>query len=343
MSEQLDWGKLPFDFNGIKGYVVSCYGGNMLWTTLGTVEGTYISVHIAAGVLHYALEIFEGMRCFRTKDGRLLLFRPTENAKRFRQSAELMIMPVVPEELYLQAILRALEISQPLQPPHGSGASMYIRPFEFGSGPQLGVRKSDEYTFAVYATPVGPYFKTGFNQAISCFLTEFDRVPPNGMGNAKAGANYGATIVAIEQAKVMGCQAPLFTQPGGHKVITETHASNVAFVIDGNVVTLAQNSYILESVTRRSLVELCHDMDIPVEERDVEVSELIHVTEAFGMGTGATLAPIGRFRNKDGWLRTAIKDPDKPGELTTQLYHHLTSIQQGDLEDIHDWNVEVTF
>jgi len=339
MSERANfiWDNLPFDFNGTDGYCLSvCRNGK--WTPWEVIHSPYIQLHIAAGALHYAQEIFEGMRCFEWANSQRYFFRPAKNAARFKKSAEIMAMPPLPEDHCLEGVRLAADINRRLQPPFGSGASLYIRPFMIATGPQLGVRQSDEHTAIIYATPVGPYFKGGFSQTLSAFLTKQDRVPMNGKGNAKTGGNYAATISALFEAKVNGCHTPLFSKPPEHKIVTETHASNVGFIIDGVFYTPAQDSFILDSVTRRSVVELCQNLSTKVVQDNIYVSELRAITEAFGMGTGATIAPISRFRDSNGWLKTAIAEPDKPGEITTRLYRHLTGIQQGIEEDIFNWN-----
>jgi branched-chain amino acid aminotransferase len=333
---ELDWKNLPFDFNQTGGYAITHYRQGK-WTPFEVSTEPFLRLHVAAGVLHYSQAFFEGLRCFTHPNGKRYVFRVKDNAARFAQSAGIMCMPELPTNCFLEGIKLAANISRSLQPPCGSGASLYLRSFMIATGAQLGVRRSSEHAAIFYASPVGPYFKGGFNTMISLFLTNKDRVALNSTGNAKAGGNYAATIPALEEALANGCNAPLFTQPPEHQTITETHASNFACVINGALVTPAQNSFILNSVTRRSAVQICRDLSIIVEERDIGLSELPQIKEAFCLGTGATIAPVGKFRNEQGWLETGITDPT-PGTITTLLYERLTAIQQGTKPDIHGWN-----
>lgn len=333
----LDWGRLPFKFNGIDGYVVSRCRDDQ-WTPFEVIKSEFLTLHVAAGVLHYSQTIFEGLKCFEGPDSKRRLFRPQDNARRFAQSAEMMRLPHLSLEKFMTGVILAVNLNRRFQPPYGSGASLYIRPFEFASAAQLGVNRSTEHTFIVYATAVGPYFQEGFNKTIALYLTDWDRVPEKGMGNAKAGPNYGITIASQEEAKVFGCAAPLFTQPPAHRIITETHASNIAFIIDGKLVTPKQNSFILNSITRQSVIKICEELGIEVEQRDIEISELANITEAMGVGTGAIISPVGRIRDRNGFLKTKIENPDSPGPLSRKIYEKLLTIQQGEEEDRYHWN-----
>lgn len=333
----LDWENLPFDFNGTDAFIRAVHRAGQ-WSPLEVVSGVTLTMHIAAGIFHYCQSFFEGLTVDERPDGSRWILRPGYNAQRFCGSAEIMAMPLLPVDMFMEAVQLAANANRRLQPPPNLGASLYIRPFMFASGSQLGVRRSSEHTFICYATPVGPYFPQGFTSTISVFLTLLDRVAPAGTGNAKGGANYAQSIRALEEAQAQGCQAPLFTQPPHHTIITETHASNFGCVIDNIWITPEQSSFILASNTREVLFQICQDLDIPCQRSHfLNILQIREMTEAMGMGTGAIIAPIGKFKGPDGsWLGSKI-DPSKPGEISRRLYEELIGIKRGTVEDKHGW------
>ncbi|MBT4399653.1 MAG: branched chain amino acid aminotransferase, partial [Bacteroidetes bacterium] len=197
--EQLDWKNLPFGY--IKtDYNIRCYYRNGKWGELEVSSSEYIPMHIAATALHYGQESFEGMKAFMGKDGDVRLFRWADNAKRMQASAEGIMMAEVPDELFHQAIVKAVQMNRRFVPPYGTGASLYLRPLLIGSGPQVGVKPAEEYMFMVFVTPVGPYFKEGFSPVDILVTPDYDRAAPLGTGHLKVGGNYSASMRALDMA-----------------------------------------------------------------------------------------------------------------------------------------------
>ena len=293
----------------------------------------------ASSVLHYAQEIFEGMKAYRTADGRAVLFRPEENARRFNDSARRMAMPELPEEDFLAAVEALVRIDAKWIP-EGEG-SLYLRPFMFASETFLGVRPSKEYIFCVIASPVGPYFKGGAKPVKIWVSENYTRAAAGGTGAAKCGGNYAASLVAQSEAAAQGCDQVVFLDAAEHRWIEELGGMNVFFVMqDGSITTPPLGGTILPGITRKSLVALAREEGFTVNEErysfdqwktDVESGK---VTEAFACGTAAVVAGIGTVKHSGGEFRIGNGET---GPVTGKLREALVGIQRGTREDKHHW------
>ena len=295
---------------------------------------------MASTCLHYGQEIFEGLKAFRGKDGKVRIFRLEENAKRIISSAEGIKMQPIPVELFCEMVKRVVKLNERFVPPYGSGASLYIRPLEIGISAQVGVKPSSEYLFLILVTPVGPYFKGGFKNTNICIMREFDRVAPKGTGRWKVGGNYAASLEAGEKAHELGYSAVLYLDPKEKKYIDECGPANFLAIKDGKYITPASES-ILPSITNMSLQQIAKDMGIEVECRQIPLEELDTIQEAAACGTAAVASPIGEIHDLDLNKKYIISKNGEPGPVVTALYNKLRGIQLGEEEDIHGWNTIV--
>ena len=251
--ENLDWKNLSFgyiktDFN------IRCSYKNGKWGEMEVSSSEYVGIHIAATGLHYGQEAFEGMKAYTCRDGKIRLFRWEENAKRFISSAEGVKMAPVPLELFRKAIFKAVNLNRKFVPPYGSGATLYIRPLLFGSGPEVGVKPSSEYTFIVFVLPVGPYFKEGVKPVNMLICRDVDRAAPLGTGTFKVGGNYAASLRAVVAAKESGYASTIFLDAREKKYIDECGPANFFGIKDNTYVTPKSES-ILNSITNMSLID----------------------------------------------------------------------------------------
>ena len=294
----------------------------------------------AAAVLHYAQEVFEGLKAYRTKDGGATMFRPIENARRFQQSAERLAMPSLPEELFLEACDLLVKTDRAWIP-DGDGASLYIRPFMFANEVFLGVKPSSDYLFIVIASSVGSYFKTDA-PAVSLWVSqEFTRAAPGGTGAAKCGGNYASSLLAQAEATRHGCDQVVFLDAVEQKWVEELGGMNIFFVFDdGSMVTPPLGGTILPGITRSSLLTLAKDKGIKVREDRYSIDQWQsdarsgRLREAFACGTAAVVTPIGTVRSKDGEFRIGNGGP---GTQTEDLKSALVGIQRGTAADKYGW------
>ena len=335
MNNELDWGNLSFGYLPTD-YNVRCYYRNGKWGEIEVSSSPTIDIHIAASGLHYGQEIFEGLKAFRGKDGKIRIFRLEENARRIADSARGLMMAEIPEELFREMVIKAVELNERFVPPYGSGASLYIRPLEVGISPQIGVKPGKEYVFIILVTPVGPYFKTGFKPSNICIMRDYDRVAPRGTGRWKCGGNYAASLTAGEHAHELGYSAVLYLDPREKKYLDECGPANFFAIKDGKYITPASES-ILPSITNKSFMQLAKDMGIEVEARHITVDELETVSEAAACGTAAVASPIGEIDDLDTGKKYVIAADGNPGPVTTALYNTLRGIQYGEIEDPYGW------
>ena len=336
METNLDWASLPFGYVPTD-YNVRCTYRDGKWGDIEVSQSETINMHMAATCLHYGQEVFEGLKAFRGKDGKIRIFRLKENAKRIRSSAEGLVMEPIPEDLFLKMCVMAVKLNERFVPPYGSGASLYLRPLEIGMTPRVGVSPASEYMFIIFVSPVGPYFKSGFGTTSICITRDYDRVAPKGTGRFKTGGNYAASLKAGMTAKDKGYSAVLFLDPREKKYLDECGPANFFAIKNGVYITPVSDS-ILPSITNMSLQQLAKDMGIPVEARHIPVEELAEVDEAAACGTAAVASPIGYIDDLDKNVRYVIAKDGKPGPITTKLYNALRAIQLGEVEDIHGWN-----
>lgn len=339
MATDIDWANLSFGYRKTN-YNVRCTYRDGKWGEIEVSDSEYINIHIAATALHYGQEIFEGMKAFRGKDGKIRVFRLDENGKRIRRSAEGILMEPIPEDLFREMITKVVALNADFVPPYGSGASLYIRPLEIGTSARVGVKPADEYVFIVLVTPVGPYFKEGFKPTNICIMREFDRVAPKGTGRWKVGGNYAASLQAGEKAHELGYSAVLYLDPREKKYIDECGPANFFAIKDGKYITPESES-ILPSITNDSLKQLARDMGIEVECRHILLEELDDITEAAACGTAAVASPIAEIDDLDTGKKYVVSTNGEAGPITTALYNKLRAIQLGEEEDVHGWNTIV--
>ena len=339
MEKELDWGNLSFGYIPTD-YNVRCYYRNAQWGEIEVSRSETINIHIAATALHYGQEIFEGLKAFRGKDGKVRIFRLEENAKRIIESAKGIKMQPIPVELFTEMVKKVVKLNERFVHPYGSGASLYIRPLEIGTSAQVGVKPSQEYLFLILVTPVGPYFKEGFRPTNICIMREFDRVAPKGTGRWKVGGNYAASLDAGERAHSMGYSAVLYLDPKEKKYLDECGPANFFAIKDGKYITPASES-ILPSITNMTLQQLAQDMGLEVERRHITLEELEEIQEAAACGTAAVASPIAEIDDIDTGKKYVIAKDGNPGPVTTALYNKLRAIQLGEEEDVHSWNTIV--
>jgi len=339
MDTAIDWSNLPFGYFPTD-YNVRCTFKDGKWGPVEVSQSDTINIHMAATCLHYGQEVFEGLKAFRGKDGKIRIFRIEENAKRIRESAKGLLMEPIPVELFEEMCIKAVKLNERLIPPYGSGASLYIRPIEIGLTPRIGVKEADEYMFLVMVTPVGPYFKGGFKNTNICIMREYDRVAPQGTGRWKVGGNYAASLAAGKRAHDMGYSAVLFLDPKEKKYLDECGPANFYAIKDGKYITPKSDS-ILPSITNMTLMQIAHDMGMEVEQRHITVDELDSVSEAAACGTAAVASPIGEIDDIDTGKKYVISKDGKPGPVTTEFVKCLEAIRNGEVEDVHGWNTIV--
>ena len=335
MDKELDWKNLSFGYMPTD-YNVRCYYRNGKWGEIEVSKSEEITMHIASTCLHYGQEVFEGLKAFRGKDGKIRIFRLDENARRIQESAKGILMQPIPEELFKEMAIKAVKLNERFVPPYGSGASLYIRPIELGVSAQIGVNPSTEYVFLILVTPVGPYFKTGFRPTNICIMRQYDRVAPKGTGLWKVGGNYAASLTAGNHAHELGYSAVLYLDPKEKKYLDECGPANFMAIKDGVYITPASES-ILPSITNKSLMQLAEDMGIKVERRHITVDELEEIDEAAAVGTAAVASPVGEIHDLDNNKKYIVAKDGNPGPITTKLYETLRGIQYGDLPDEHGW------
>lgn len=299
-----------------------------------------LQIDPASPVLHYAQEIFEGMKAYRYEDGRIGLFRPLENARRMNRSAERMCIPPIDEQLQLAAIKKIVEVEKDWIP-RSKGTSLYLRPTVIAEGNTLGVHAADRYIYFIICSPSGAYYANGLSPVRIHIEPNYVRSVKGGTGGAKTGGNYACSLRAAEDAKKHGYDQVLWLDGKQNRYIEEVGAMNVAFIIDGKLITPALSGSILPGITRDSVLQLARDKGIPVEERQISVYELIDaykvgkLTEAFGTGTAAVISPIGEMVFKDEVLNLG----GEIGPISQYMYDTLTGIQSGRLKDNHGWAI----
>ena len=331
----LDWANLSFGYIPTD-YNVRCTYKDGAWGEIEVSSSEYINMHMAATCLHYGQEIFEGLKAFRGKDGRIRIFRLDENAKRIQRSARGIMMAPLPEEKFREMVEKVVKLNERFIPPYGSGSSLYIRPIELGMTAQVGVKPAADYLFIIFVTPVGPYFKEGFKPTKVAVYREFDRAAPCGTGRWKVGGNYAASLKAGEMAHAAGYSAVLYLDPKEKKYIDECGPANF-FAIKGNKYITPKSNSILPSITNMSLQQIAKDMGLEVECRPMLLEELNDVDEAAECGTAAVAAPISEADDIDEGKKYVIAKDGQPGPVTTKLYNHLRAIQLGDEPDTHNW------
>ena len=334
-KKDIDWSNLGFGYVKTDKRFVANYK-NGAWDNGVITDDDKVVISECAGVLQYSQSCFEGMKAYTTENGHTVIFRPDMNASRMADSCRRLEMPVFPEDKFVEAIAETVRANEDWVPPYGSGASLYIRPYMFGSNPVIGVKPADEYQFRVFTTPVGPYFKGGA-KPLTIKVSDFDRAAPHGTGHIKAGLNYAMSLHAIVTAHAEGYAENMYLDPATRTKVEETGGANFLFVTkDGKVVTPKSDS-ILPSITRRSLVHVAKEyLGLEVEEREVLFDEVKDFAECGLCGTGAVISPVGKIvdHGKEICLPSGM---DEMGPVTKKLYETLTGIQMGRIEAPKGW------
>lgn len=331
----IDWANLGFGYLKTDYRFVSNYKDGR-WDDGELTTDATITLSESAGVLQYAQTCFEGLKAYRTADGHVVCFRPDLNAKRMADSCRRLEMPVYPEEKFVEAIEKVVKANLDYVPPYGTGATLYLRPYMFGSNNVIGVKPAEEYQFRIFATPVGPYFKGGA-KPITVRISDFDRAAPHGTGHIKAGLNYAMSLHAIVDAHKQGFNENIYLDPATRTKIEETGGANIIFVTKDNKVITPKSNTILPSITRRSLMYVAeHYLGLQAEEREVRLDEVKDFKECALCGTAAVLSPVGKIvdHGKEILLPSGMNEM---GEITRKLYDTLTGIQMGRIEAPDSW------
>ena len=338
-KKDIDWGNLGFGYVQTDYRFVSNFK-NGAWDEGIITKDANVVLNECAGVLQYAQTVFEGLKAYTTSDGRTVVFRPDLNGERLEQSAARLEMPVFPKERFVEAVKQVVKANEAFVPPYGSGATLYLRPYMFGTNPVIGVKPASEYQFRIFATPVGPYFKGGA-KPITIRVCDFDRAAPNGTGHIKAGLNYAMSLHAIVDAHNQGYDENMYLDAKTRTKVEETGGANFIFVTrDGKVVTPKSNS-ILPSITRRSLLQVAREyLGLEAEEREIYFDEVKDFAEAGLCGTAAVISPVGKIvdHGKEICFPSGMEEM---GPVTRKLYETLTGIQMGTIKAPEGWVVEI--
>lgn len=334
-KKNIDWSNLGFSYIETDQRYVFHYKDGA-WDEGGLTSDANVVLNECACVFQYAQTCFEGLKAYTTQEGRIVMFRPDLNAKRMADTAKRLEMAVFPEERFLEAVHKTVEANAAYVPPYGSGATLYVRPYLFGSNPVIGVKPADEYQFRVFTTPVGPYFKGGA-KPITIRVCDYDRAAPHGTGHVKAGLNYAMSLHAIVDAHNQGYDENMYLDAATRTNVEETGGANFLFVTrDGKVVT-PKSDTILPSITRRSLMYVAEKyLGLQVEEREVPFEEVKEFAECGLCGTAAVISPVGKVvdHGKEICFPSGM---DAMGPVTKKLYDTLTGIQMGQLEAPKGW------
>ena len=334
-KKNIDWANLGFAYQETEKRYVSNYK-NGAWDEGVMTTDSKVVISESAGVLQYAQTIFEGMKAYTTEDGHVVTFRPDMNAVRMADSARRLEMPVFPQDRFIDAIEKVVRENLAYVPPYGSGATLYISPFMFGSDAVIGVKPAKEYQFRVFGTPVGPYFKGGV-KPLTLRVSDYDRAAPNGTGNVKAGLNYAMSLHAIVSAHEEGYDENLYPDALTRTKVEETGGANFLFITKDNKVLTPKSNTILPSITRRSLIQVAKDyLGLEAEEREIYVEELKDFAECGLCGTAAVISPVGKIvdHGKEICFPSGMSEM---GPITKKLYDTLTGIQMGRIEAPKGW------
>ncbi|HFI0463431.1 TPA: branched-chain amino acid aminotransferase [Streptococcus suis] len=332
--DTIKWSELGFDYIDT-GKKFRAYFKNGQWDQGRIETEATITLHEGSTVLHYAQETFEGLKAYRTKEGKIQVFRPDQNAKRMKASAERLLMEPVPEDLFIRGVEEVVRANADWVPPYGTGASLYIRPFLIGVGPNIGLKPATDYIFSIFVTPVGPYFKGGLTPT-SFIVSDYDRAAPHGTGAAKVGGNYAASLIAVKKAKAQGYSDAIYLDPQTRTKIEEVGAANFYGIKEDNTFVTPLSPSILPSITKYSLMTIAQDiLGMKVEEREVPLTELSDFVEAGAMGTAAVVTPISYIQAENH--RYDFYSETEVGPKTRALYDTLVGIQYGDIEGPEGW------
>ncbi|MBQ9708561.1 MAG: branched-chain amino acid aminotransferase [Firmicutes bacterium] len=337
----IDWANLSFEYQETdKRYVSMYYADKGEWDEGKLVDDPNIVMSECAAVLQYAQTVFEGLKAYETEDGRIVIFRPDLNAERLANSARRLAMPVFPEERFIEAVKETVKANEGYVPPYGTGASLYVRPYEFGYSSVIGVAPAQDYMFRILTTPVGPYFKEGV-KPIYIKVSDYDRAAPHGTGHIKAGLNYAMSLMPIVQAHEEGFAENMYLDSATRTKVEETGGANFLFVTKDNKLVTPKSDSILPSITRRSLMDVAEKyMGLEVEHREVYFDEIADFKEIGLCGTAAVISPIGKI-NDHGKDIEVPSGMDEIGPVLKELRQTLVDIQECRIEGPEGWVVEV--
>ena len=334
-KKNIDWSSLGFGYMKTDKRFVSNYKDGA-WDEGVLTDDAEVRISECAGVLQYSQSCFEGLKAYTTQQGQIVCFRPDLNAERMADSCRRLEMPVYPVDKWVDAIVQVVRANKDWVAPYGSGATLYIRPYMFGSSPVIGVKPADEYQFRVFTTPVGPYFKGGA-KPITIRVSDYDRAAPHGTGHIKAGLNYAMSLYQIVDAHNEGFNENLYLDPATRTKVEETGGANVIFVTKDNTLVVPKSPSILPSITRRSLVWIAANiLGMKVEEREVLFSEVKDFAECGLCGTAAVISPVGKIYDHGDEI-CFPSGMEKMGPVLQKLYDTLTGIQMGRLEAPEGW------
>ncbi|MCT4509565.1 MAG: branched-chain amino acid aminotransferase [Tepidibacter sp.] len=337
-SVNIDWNNLAFSYIKTEFRYVSRWKDGK-WDDGSLIEDNKLSISEASTALHYGQQCFEGLKAYRTKEEKIQLFRPDQNAKRMNDSCKRVLMPEIPEEKFIDACIQVVKANEAYIPPHGTGATLYLRPFMIGVGDNLGVKPAPEFIFCVFCVPVGPYFKGGMTP-VNFTIADYDRASPWGTGASKVGGNYAGSLLAHEEAVKKGFADCIYLDPATHTKIEEVGAANFFGITKNDKFITPKSPSILPSITKYSLMHIAKEyLEMEVEEIDVPVENLDEFKEAGACGTAAVITPIGGIDYKDN-LHVFYSETEV-GPVTKKLYNTLYGIQFGDVKAPEGWIVEV--
>lgn len=334
-KKDLDWKNIGFNYRVTDARYVSNWKDGK-WDDGALTSDPNVVLNESAGMLQYCQQVFEGLKAYTWKDGSVVCFRPDLNAERIYNSAKRIEMPPFPRDRFLDAIDQVVKANADWVPPYGSGASLYIRPYEFATGVVIGVKPADTYQFRIFTTPVGPYYKGGATP-IALQVSDFDRAAPRGTGAVKAGLNYAMSLHASVMAHAAGFAENLYLDPATRTYVEETGGSNVIFVDKGGKLVVPKSDSILPSITRRSVVYIAeHYLHMQVDERPVKFEEVKGFAECGLCGTAAVISPVGRIVDHDDVIEFP-SGMEHAGKHIAALYDTITGIQNGTVEAPEGW------
>ena len=338
-NKEIDWSNLGFGYIKTDYRYVSRFKDGK-WDDGAIITDSDIVLNECACVFQYAQTCFEGLKAYRTQDGRIVCFRPDLNAQRMADTAKRLVMPVFPEERFVDAVKQVVKANADFVPPYGTGATLYIRPYMMGINPVIGVKPAEEFEFRIFCTPVGPYFKGGA-KPITIKVSDYDRAAPHGTGNIKAGLNYAMSLYPITVAHEEGFAENMYLDAATRTKVEETGGANFIFITkDGTLVTPKSDS-ILPSITRRSICYVAENiLGMKVEHREVKFAEVKDFAECGLCGTAAVISPVGRIVDHGKEINFPA-GMDEMGPVTKKLYETLTGIQQCKVEAPEGWIVEI--
>ncbi|SFC89294.1 branched-chain amino acid aminotransferase [Clostridium uliginosum] len=335
----IDWSKLGFDYIKTDLRYISVWKDGK-WDEGKLTEDNMLHISEASTVLHYGQSCFEGLKAYTTKEGKIQLFRPDRNSARINESCKKLLMPEIPEEKFINAVMQVVKANKEYVPPYGSGATLYIRPVMMGVGHNIGVKPAPEYIFTIFCMPVGPYFKDGLTPCNFIVSDDYDRAAPHGTGGQKVGGNYAASLQAHAEAAKKGFADCIYLDPATHTKIEEVGAANFFGITKNDEFVTPASPSILPSITKYSLLYIAeHYLNMPVYEKEVFIDELDQFKEAGACGTAAVITPIGGIQYKDN-LHVFYSETEV-GPITRKLYDTLYGIQLGDVKAPEGWIYEV--